>query len=290
MMDESAKIRAELDKLGVKQILLAGGNVKTANLFFDNCKFKGDVLVDTSGKMGQLFSLQKRKSTKANLYMGKMAKLRKKFAVNADSSDGLAWVANQSQSSDTASASSLASTSSSPSRQPSSSVSTETGSPDKRALLERRTSMGNPTAASPASLKAFREMQLAKAEKSQKELAKEEKKKEEKEKAEPKLVKMFVLFGDRISFESKYEGQPQDLLNLLQACGARPEVIETARKRLKKRKKLSIFGIRRNSVKTFASSLKEAAKEKEKEKSKDKDKEKNKDKDKEKEKDQDSSD
>ena len=78
------------------------------------------------------------------------------------------------------------------------------------------------------------------------------------ERREPKQVKVFVLFGDRISFESKFEGQPQDLLNLLQACGARHEVIETVRKRLKKKKKYSFFSLRRNSVKLFSSSLKDS--------------------------------
>jgi hypothetical protein len=261
MMDETAKIRAEMDKLGVKQIVLAGGTTKTANLWFENTKFKGDVYVDTSGKMQQLFAIQKRKSTRANLFSGKMAKLRKKFAVSSDSTDGLAWAATQASASGTPTGSSP-----SASNHLAASSSSE-GLPGNRAsLMERRMSLNNA-----ASIQKFKAMQKDKEEKTQKERDKEEKKKEEKEKAEPKLVKMFVLFGDRISFESKYEGQPQDLLNLLQACGARPEVIETARKRLKKRKKISFFTLRRNSVKVFSSSLKEA-----KEKDKDKDKDKNK--------------
>jgi hypothetical protein len=262
MMDETAKIRAELDKLGVKQLVLTGGNTKTANLWFENCKFKGEVLVDTSGKMQQLFNLQKRKSTKANLYTGKMSKLRKKFGQHSDSSDGLAWAAPLGGGSAQA-ASSSSGDASSGSPKPNSVL----GGTGNSMMLERRASVN-----SPSSIKKFKEMQAEKAEKSQKERDKEEKKKEEKEKTEVKQVRMFVLFGDRISFESKFEGQPQDLLNLLQACGARPEVIETARKRLKKKKKISFFSLRRNSVKLFSSSLKEAKeKEKDKEKSKDKD-------------------
>lgn len=149
--------------------------------------------------------------------------------------------------------------------------------------MERRTSMNMNNS---ASIQKFRQMQKEKEErisskeekkekeKDEKKEKKEEKeerekrKKEEKEKAEAKPVKMFVLFGDRISFESKYEGAPQDLLNLLQACGARPEVIETARKRLKKRKKISFFTLRRNSVKAFTSSLKESKEKEKKEKEK----------------------
>lgn len=262
MMDETAKIRTEMDKLGVKQFVLTGGTTKTANLWYENTKFKGDVFVDTSGKMQQLFAIQKRKSTRANLYTGKMAKLRKKFAVAADSNDSLAWAAQSGSSlGSTPNGSPLAS----PGHLQPSSSQDGSGS-GKAGLMERRMSLNNA-----ASIQKFKAMQKEKEEKSQKEKDKEEKKKEEKEKSEPKLVKMFVLFGDRISFESKFEGQPQDLLNLLQACGARPEAIETARKRLKKRKKISFFTLRRNSVKVFSSSLKEA-KEKEKDKEKDKDK------------------
>jgi hypothetical protein len=271
MMDETAKIRTEMDKLGVKQLLLTGGTTKTANLWYENTKFKGDVFVDTSGKMQQLFAIQKRKSTKANLFSGKMAKLRKKFAAAADSSDGLAWATPPSSSSSIGGGGGGGggSAGSSPQMSPplaTSSSSESVGSGGRSNLMERRMSLNNA-----ASIKKFKEMQKEKDEKTQKERDKEEKK----EKAEAKPVKMFVLFGDRISFESKYEGQPQDLLNLLQACGARQEVIETARKRLKKRKKISFFNLRRNSVKVFSSSLKES-KEKEKEKDREKDKDKSK--------------
>ena len=281
MMDETAKIRAELEKLGVKQVVLAGGSsTKAGNLWYEHTKFKGDVYIDTSGKLQQLFSLQKRKSTKANLYTGKMVKLRKKFAANSDSSDGLAWAttpANGILGSFSGSSTSLVGGSGPSSLAGSSESLTGPASPmpSRHSLMERRVSLNNA-----ASIKKFKEMQREKEEKSQKERDKEERKREEKEKAEPKLVKMFVLFGDRISFESKFEGAPQDLLNLLQACGARPEAIETARKRLKKKKKISFFTLRRNSVKAFSSSLKEA-KEKEKEKEKDKEKDKSRDKDRE---------
>lgn len=306
MMDETSKIRAEMDKLGVKQFVLAGGaTTKPANLWYEHTKFKGEVFIDTSGKMQQLFSLQKRKSTKANLYTGKMVKLRKKFAAAGAqdlSGDGLAWATPQSSSSASSGSPSGSTLMSSSDSTPASSTSHGASSsnatsraeipsgsngtilpgssspqpqPNARqhALMERRVSLNNA-----ASIKKFKELQREKeernSEKSSKEKEKEERKREEKEKAEPKLVKIFVLFGDRISFESKFEGQPQDLLNLLQACGARPEVIETARKRLKKKKKISFFNLRRNSVKAFSSSLKEAKeKEKEKERSKEKEKE-----------------
>lgn len=290
MMDETAKIRTEMEKLGVKQVILAGGSsTKAANVWYEHTKFKGDVYLDSSGKMQQLFSLQKRKSTRTNLYTGKMVKLRKKFAANGDSSDGLAWA--------TQSAVPVSGTStpviggSGPASLAGSSESLGVNGPPalgsaspmgsaRHSLMERRVSLNNA-----ASIKKFKEMQKEKEEKTQKERdkdAKEERKREEKEKAEPKPAKMFVLFGDRISFESKFEGQPQDLLNLLQACGARAEVIETARKRLKKKKKISFFTLRRNSVKAFSSSLKEAKeKEKEKDKEKDKDKEKTREKDRE---------
>ena len=280
MMDETAKIRTEMEKLGVKQVVLAGGSsTKAANVWYEHTKFKGEVYLDSSGKMQQLFSLQKRKSTRTNLYTGKMVKLRKKFAANSDSADGLAWATQPVAAPMGGSMTSLpAMGGSGPASLAGSSENLAAPSSpmmgSKHSLMERRVSLNNA-----ASIKKFKEMQREKEERSQKERDKDEKKEEKKKeekKAEAKPAKMFVLFGDRISFESKFEGQPQDLLNLLQACGARPETIETARKRLKKKKKISFFTLRRNSVKAFSSSLKEA-----KEKEKEKDKEKTKDKDRE---------
>lgn len=160
-MNEACKIKNELDKLGVKQIVIITGTVKDAIHWSDNTKFKGEVIVDSSGKIPQLFSLQKRKSTRANLYTAKMLKIRSKL-LNSNNEG------------------------------------------------------------------------------------------KQKKKTEEVPVKIFVLFGDRISFESKFRGEIQDLLNLLQACGASPEVIATNKKRLKKKRRLSFFAsLRRTSVKSI---------------------------------------
>lgn len=135
--------------------------------WFNNCKFKGEVLVDTSGKMPQLFSMQKRKSTKTNLFSSRMLKIRQK-GTNFS---------------------------------------------------------GDFKISKPA---------------------------KELKKPDENSIKVFVLFGDRISFEGKFRGESQDLLNLLQACGASPEVIATSKKRVKKKRRLSsFFSLRRSSVKAF---------------------------------------
>ena len=76
--------------------------------------------------------------------------------------------------------------------------------------------------------------------------------KQKSKKSDDSSIKMFVLFGDRISFESKFRGEIQDLLNLLQACGASPETMATSKKRLKKKRRLSFFSsLRRTSLKTI---------------------------------------
>lgn len=167
IINESAKIKGELDKLGVKQIAITTGSIKDSAHWYNCSKFKGEVLVDTSGKMPQLFSMQKRKSTKANLFSAKMMKIRSKSH--------------------------------------------------------------NFTSGEPFKVKPSKD-----------------------KKNEDWHFKLFVLYGDRISFESKFRGEPQDLLNLLQACGASLETIATSKKRLKKKKRLSaFFSLRRSSVKSF---------------------------------------
>jgi len=60
-------------------------------------------------------------------------------------------------------------------------------------------------------------------------------------------VKIYVLFGDNISFESKFEGTPEDLVNLLQACGAKPEVVAAYKSKLKKKRKTSFWTLKRTT-------------------------------------------
>jgi hypothetical protein len=70
---------------GVKQVVIAGGSVESASDFNDNTSFKGDIFVDTTGKIQQLFSLRARKDTSRSLLTNKMNAIRKSESPAAGS-------------------------------------------------------------------------------------------------------------------------------------------------------------------------------------------------------------
>jgi hypothetical protein len=69
---------------------------------------------------------------------------------------------------------------------------------------------------------------------------------------EAKPVKLYVTVGDKISFEKNaYTGSPEDLVNVLQVCGAKTEIIQGWRMKLKKKRKKTWFPSLKRSNSTF---------------------------------------
>lgn len=64
-IDSVSAARVELDKLGVKQVLITSGTVTAARDFYEESSFKGDVVVDTSNgsKLLQLFDMRARRQS-----------------------------------------------------------------------------------------------------------------------------------------------------------------------------------------------------------------------------------
>jgi hypothetical protein len=64
LIDSISAARTELEKLGVKQLLITSGTVTAARDFYEESPFKGDVVVDTSNgsKLLQLFDMRARRS------------------------------------------------------------------------------------------------------------------------------------------------------------------------------------------------------------------------------------
>jgi hypothetical protein len=67
-----------------------------------------------------------------------------------------------------------------------------------------------------------------------------------------KPVKLYITVGDHISFEkTSYTASPEDLVNVLQVCGAKQDVIQGWRVKLKKKRKKTWFQTLKRSNSTF---------------------------------------
>eukprot|EP01122_Echinamoeba_exundans_P002054 TRINITY_DN1201_c0_g1_i3.p1 TRINITY_DN1201_c0_g1~~TRINITY_DN1201_c0_g1_i3.p1 ORF type:complete len:594 (-),score=90.50 TRINITY_DN1201_c0_g1_i3:1-1782(-) len=69
LIDSISAARTELEKLGVKQLLITSGTVTAARDFYEESPFKGDVVVDTStgSKLLQLFDMRARRQSARSL-------------------------------------------------------------------------------------------------------------------------------------------------------------------------------------------------------------------------------